>query len=145
MLNHRSEFMKTKALFLLALVFLTFSSQSMAKQSQKVAFLVRQTNHLKAAILTLEQMRKGKFPINYDSAVIVVCGGKGVNALKKESSMSRELFKSTPKNVEVKACGITLKKMNLKKEHLHSNVVIVENGLYEMIRLKTEGFISVDL
>lgn len=130
---------------ILGFLTLLISPLSMAKQEQKVAFLVRQPNHLKAAFLTLDQMNAGKFSLDYQKAVIVVCGPKGVSALKKNSAFEKNLAEMKSKNVKVKACGLSLNKMNLSREALSEGVEVVENGLYEMIRLKSEGFISVDL
>ncbi len=111
-----------------------------------MAFLIRRPNHLKAAFLTLDQMRSGHFPISYKEAVIVVCGKEGMGSLKKENKMfALDLASAKSKGVRVAACGLTLKKMGLSSRKLHPAVEVVENGLYEMIRLKSEGFISVDI
>lgn len=135
----------TKYLFLSIILMISFLTYALASTNPNVAFLVREPNHLKAALLTLEQMHSGKLIIQYTKASIVVCGPKGIEAIKKGSPFEDKLKAASTKNVEIKACGLTLKELNITVESLSKNVTVVENGLFEMIRLKHQGYLSVDL
>lgn len=133
--------------YLVLPLFLFFSLITFARSASdpNLAFLVREPNHLKAALMTLEQMKSGKLALKYAKAVIVVCGPKGIEAIKKGSPLEDKLKNSKSLNVEVKACGLTLKEQNISVDALSKYVSVVENGLFEMINLKHQGYLSVDL
>lgn len=133
-----------KILLVLAMAFGALAMGE-TRETKDIAFLIRQPEHLKAALLTLDQMRQGEFKLDYGAAVLVICGKNGVSSLKKGGTFEKKLPSFKEKQIKVKACGMTLSKIGLEKKDLVEGVEVVKNGLYEMIRLKTEGYVTVDL
>lgn len=125
--------------------FLIFSVDGYAKDTVNVVILVREPNHLEAAISTIREMKNGGAKLSANKAAIVVCGQKGIEALKRDSPLEKEIKIAGNNHIEIKACGLTLRKMKLKASNLLPSITIVENGLLEMIKLQHENYISVEL
>ncbi|MCO4755262.1 MAG: hypothetical protein KC478_12325 [Bacteriovoracaceae bacterium] len=140
-----------KIIYLLICVGLLITSFSFGKivgekdDQQNIALLVRKPNHLKVSLLTLYEMKKDQTGGGYKSASIIVCGKDGVESLKKGGVFSKDLLEIKDKEISVKACGVTMKKFDIRKNELDEKVEIVKNGLLEMIRLKRAGYLGIDL
>ncbi len=124
---------------------LIFSFNGHAKDTINVVILVREPNHLEAALETIKGMKKEGAELSANKAVIVVCGPKGIELLKRDSPLEEEIKIAVNNHIEIKACGLTLKKMKLNALNLLPSVIIVENGLLEILKLKHMNYISVDL
>lgn len=111
----------------------------------KVAFLVREPEQINVAMMTAKEMLSGRAEVKAAEASIVVCSGGGISAVKKGSNLSDALDQTVKAGTRVVACGLSLKKMGVEPKELHASVQVVPNGLVEMIRLKSQGYLSVDL
>lgn len=145
-----------KVLTALSLAILFFPSHSLSKTgtlaieqkkltAHNMAILVRTPQHLKVAVKTLsEGMQKTK-GLKTQDATVVVCGQKGVMALKKDSQWQDVINKATKSRISIKACGLSLQKAGLNQQELSPQVSVVPNGLWEMFRLQKSGYLSVTL
>ncbi len=113
--------------------------------SKNVAILVREERHLHVAIETLIQGQKEKSNPRVVKGTVVVCGKPGVAALSKESKIKEDLVKGLAAGIRIVACGLSLKEAAMPREDLFSGIEIIENGLWEMIRLQSEGYVSIEL
>lgn len=110
-----------------------------------VAILVQKERHMQVAIATLIQgQSKGSNP-HVRQGTIVVCGKEGVAALKKDSKSKEQIQNGKSAGLKIVACGLSLKEAGLKSEDLLGNIDVIENGLWEMIRLQSSGYISIEL
>lgn len=113
--------------------------------SKDVAILVREERHLKVAIETLIRGQDEKSKPRILKSTIVVCGKPGVAALSKESKIEADILKGRSAGIRIVACGFSLKEAALPRENLLDGIEVVENGLWEMIRLQSEGSLSIEL
>jgi putative oxidoreductase len=115
------------------------------KNAQNLAILVREPRHLEVALTTATEGMHGKDGLTLKRVSIVVCGKAGVMGLKKGSSSETLISEAADRGIHVIACGLSLKEAGMIAEDLSSRVSVVENGLWEMIRLQSEGAISIEL
>lgn len=110
-----------------------------------IAILVKQDRHLQVAIDTLILNKNGNQSPKLRHGTIVVCGKPGIAALTKNSNFKDDILRGQKEGLSILACGLSMKEANMTKEDLVSDIKIVENGLFEMIRLQAEGAISIEL
>lgn len=123
----------------------TSSEKPNKASSKQLAVLVREAKHLQIAVKTAQKGLKGADGLTLSSAKIVVCGKPGVESLKIGSSIEKTLQEAQQSGIEIAACGLSLKEAGLTQEQLVKTVQVVENGLWEMIRLQNQGAISIEL
>lgn len=119
--------------------------KAIAPGSKGLAILVREAKHLQIAILTGIDGLKGKDGIKLSSVSIVVCGKPGVESLKLGSSIKKLLDDAHTAGIRVVACNLSLKEAGIASSQLEKTVAIVENGLWEMVRLQSTGNYSLEL
>lgn len=112
---------------------------------KSLAILVREPKHIPVAILTAKQGLKGQDGLKISTAVIIVCGKPGVKALKLGSKSEKSLQEAQAAGIQITACGLSLKEAGLTAEQLIKTVKVVENGLWEIIKLQAQGSISIEL
>lgn len=112
---------------------------------KNVAILVREPRHIEVAIDTLLQSKSAKEQVSINRGSIVVCGKSGVTALVQGSKIQQKVASATANNIDIIACGLSLKENKISEGELISAVKVVENGLAEMIRLQSKGFISIEI
>lgn len=118
---------------------------SQKSDAKDVVILVQKEKHVQVAIETLIQgQSKGSHP-RVRRGTVLVCGKEGVGSLTDESKSKEQVQKADKAGLQVVACGLSLKEAGLSRESLLSGVSIVENGLWEMIRLQSSGYVSVEL
>lgn len=108
-----------------------------------VVFLVRDTQQLGVVLETSKQMLAGE-GFRVREARVIVCGG-AVSSLRRESELSPALEAAEAKGVEIGACGLSLQREGIEADALSPVVEIIPNGLIEVTRLQSLGFLSVVL
>lgn len=115
------------------------------EHERDLALLVSQASHLDVALKTSTEGLQGAGPVKMGSASIVVCGKETVAVLKKGSIEEEKINSAAKAGVKIIACGLSLTAAGIDPSELNSNIQIVPNGLWEMIRLQNLGALSVDL
>ncbi len=73
--------------------------------------------------------------------VALVAHGDGIDLLLKQTKLHHDrLKKLAARGVQLLACGITMKRMTITPEELHSFVHIVSSASVEIIKRQTEGW-----
>lgn len=146
--------MKSLNLFLvtLSIVSATFISvQAQSPVSEKTtamqtdnpnpnyALLVRNYNHLKAAIKTVDMLTKEGRTVEHFE--VVLCGKK-ITQINK----NRDLIKKAQKTgITVTACGMSMNKFSMTKSDLPDSVRVVKNGLIRIYDLQEQGYKTITL
>lgn len=110
-----------------------------ANEGQDYAMLIRNMNHLNAAIKTV-QMLEGDGQ-TADQFEVVVCG-KSVTKLSDHTDL---IDRAAGAGITLSACGMSLNKFSVEKEELPQEVNIVPNGLLRMFDLKEKGYNTLAL
>lgn len=131
-------------LMLITLVMGTFSPAVSASEAKDYALLISKPRHVKGVLKMLESMRKDKSRIQYKNARIVLYGD-AIHMAKKNSEISSLIAESKKYNVTVAVCNQALMRLKVPTTEILETVEVVENAYYEMLRLKTAGYISLDL
>lgn len=112
-------------------------------EPKSVVVLVQNPKPLEVVLRTCMQMLDGKgFPAV--RAEVVVCG-EGCRGLLKSAPQAEILSQAAERGVRVTVCGISLNKLQIDRQQLAAGVLVVDNGLVELFRLKSEGYMSVEL
>ncbi|HXZ50567.1 MAG TPA: DsrE family protein [Burkholderiales bacterium] len=72
--------------------------------------------------------------------VEIVAYGPGLNMLKADSKVAAGVNAALDRNVQVSACGVTMKKMNVTKDDLIGGVTVVPGGVIEIMKRQSEGW-----
>lgn len=72
--------------------------------------------------------------------VEIVAYGPGLNMLKADSKVAGGVNAAMDRNVEVVACGVTMKKMKVTKDDLIGGVTVVPGGVIEIMKRQSEGW-----
>lgn len=141
----------TNRLFLIPLLLLAFifSPQSSLKaetssEAKDYALLISNPRHVKGVLKMLESMRKDKARIQYKNARVVLYG-EAIHMAKKGSEIAVTIEEAKKHNVTVAVCNQALMRLKVPTTDILPTVEVVENAYYEMLRLKTLGYISLDL
>lgn len=92
----------------------------------------------------LESMRKDKTRLQYKNARVVLYGD-AIHSAKSGSEIASLIEEAKKHSVTVAVCNQALMRLKVPASVILPTVDIVENAYYEMLRLKTLGFISLDL
>lgn len=130
------------ALALLVAPVVRAAGQSPAPR-ERVAFLVQGSKPLKVVLQTARQMLEGKdFPAS--EVTVVVCG-EAAGAIAADGEQVGLARAAHEAGVRVAACGLTLKEKGIDPASLAAGVVVVPNGLIEVLRLQVLGYRTVEL
>jgi intracellular sulfur oxidation DsrE/DsrF family protein len=112
--------------------------------NRKYALLVRNTQHMRAALQTASQLRETG--TNYEAFEVVICG-KVVKELRdKENQSIPDMFKQAEGlNVRFSVCGMSLNKFNISPELLPEQFELVDNGLIRIFELQDNGYNTIEL
>ncbi len=79
---------------------------------------------------------------NPDAKLEVVVYGQGISlVVKDQSKQINEIQKlMAKKDISFKICAVTMKRYNITAEQLIPNVLIVPDGIYEIITKQREGW-----
>lgn len=103
------------------------------------ALLVRNFNHLKAAIKTVAMLtEEGRTVTHFE---VVLCGKKIT-----QINENRDLVKKAQRTgITVTACGMSMNKFSMKKADLPDGVRVVKNGLIHIFDLQEQGYKTITL
>lgn len=110
------------------------------KAGQDYAVLVRNMNHLKAALKTVEMMKEDN-AYAIDHFEIVICG-KEVTQLNDNAGL---IGHATKAGITLSACGMSLKKFSIGEDELPQGVGVVPNGLIRIFDLQEKGYKTITL
>lgn len=111
-----------------------------APEGKRYAMLIRNTNHLKAAVETVTMLRQ-RNSTSVEQFEVVICG-KAVARLQQH----RELIcRARAHDIRVSACGMSLHKFSVSPSALPAGVGVVPNGLIRMFELQEQGYRTISL
>ncbi len=108
-----------------------------------VVLLVREPQHLSAALKTAEEIRSDA-TVRAGRIEIIVCG-KASSSLQVGSNLEDALREAAGRGAVITACGMSLNQMNIDPATLLDIVQVVPNGLTRALQLQAEGYLSVEL
>ena len=140
--------MKNLFIFLTTVCFLTYGAtqgyaQNINQKKNNYLVLSKNIQQLKPILLTANELAKedGK---KYGEFYVVICG-KTVTKLTNNSDLDEILKKAKAQNVNIFACGLSLKKFNINPDQLPKNITVIDNGILYSFQLKKEGFITLSI
>lgn len=110
------------------------------QKSNNYALLVRNYNHLRAAIKTVEMMTEDD-PNAINKFEVVICG-KIITNINKHKSLINE---AKQKGITLTACGMSMNNFSMDKEQLPEGVSIEPNGLIRIFELQEKGYKTITL
>lgn len=152
-LTYKRIFMRvmTKNFYILPLLLMTFfiTTISLGKaesvtEAKDYALLISNPRHVKGVLKMLDSMRNDKTQLQYRKARVVLYGD-AIHMAKKGSEITSLIKESKEHNVTVAVCNQALTRLKVPTSDLLNTVEVVGNAYYEMLRLKTLGYISLDL
>src|SRR5690606_38504493 len=91
-----------------------------------------------------EKMHKEPQKVKFKKAKIVLYGD-AIFTMKKDSELAKKVTDLKKINVDMAVCASALKRLKVPESEILPNVEIVENAYYEIIRLKSQGYLTLDL
>lgn len=145
-----------KNIFRITLLVLTASAMSFNSNAQSkpcpeetggknnYALLVRNTQHISAALKTASQLKtSGK---DYDAFEIVVCGKEVTNLIDKDNGQVKEILTQAQLlNIRLSVCGMSLNKFGIATDQVPKQVEVVENGLIRIFELQENCYFTIEL
>lgn len=111
-----------------------------AEENKNYALLIRNFNHLKAAVKTIDMLKEDR-PNAVNKFEVVICGKKIVHINEHKSLIN----KSQEKGITLTACGMTMNKFSMDKKDLPKGVGVVPNGLIRIFKLQEDGYKTITL
>ncbi len=116
------------------------NSPNIEKESENYALLIRNFNHLKAAVATIETMTEDNTNA-VDNFEVVICG-KQLTDINEHKSLVK---KAQRKGLTLTACGMTMDNFSMAKEDLPDGVQVEPNGLIRIFELQEQGYKTITL
>ncbi|NGP87663.1 DsrE family protein [Fodinibius halophilus] len=110
------------------------------KKNNNYALLVRNYNHLKAAVKTVEMMTEDN-PNTVNKFEVIICGKKITDIQKHQPLIKR----AKQKGITLTACGMSMNKFSMDKEELPKGIGVVPNGLIRIFKLQDDGYKTITL
>lgn len=147
--------MKTLNLFLLTLFLFTatfiqthaqpssptdFQTTQLDTEGNDYALLIRNFNHLQAAIKTVDMMTEDD-PNAVNNFEVIICGKKLTDINDYKSLVK----KAQNKGLTLTACGMTMDNFSMDKEDLPDGVQVEANGLIRIFELQEQGYKTITL
>lgn len=108
-----------------------------------IAFLVKDERMLRSSVMSAVQMLEGKgYPVAKATVVVI---GPALNLLKKGSDTESQMKQAMKNGLEIDACEVAMKHMDIKPEQLIGGVKPVDNGFFEIFRLQKAGYQTLEL
>lgn len=116
------------------------SESIQSNENQSYAMLIRNMNHLNAAIKTVQMLEEDeqKSVANFE---VVICG-KEVKNLREHSDL---ICSAKEHNIKLSACGMSLKKFSVPQSALPAGIQVVPNGLIRLFELQELGYHTITL
>lgn len=109
------------------------------QKGQDYAMLIRNMNHLNAALKTVEMMEGDARAV--DHFEVVICG-KIVTELNDHTDL---IDRATGSGITLSVCGMSLNKFSVEKDELPQGIGVVPNGLIRMFDLQEKGYKTIAL
>lgn len=90
--------------------------------------------------LALNNANNVRAALGKDVKIEIVAYGPGLNMLKADSKVAAGLDGALDQNVELAACGNTMKHMKLSKADLVDGATVVPAGVTEIMKRQSEGW-----
>lgn len=111
--------------------------------STKIAFLVKDDRMLRSSVMSAVQMLEGKgYPA--EKAIVVVIG-PALKLLENGSDAESQIKQAMRNGLEIDACEVAMKHMDIKADQLIDGVKPVDNGFFELFRLQKAGYQTLEL
>lgn len=117
----------------------TLSAQITDQQTDSYALLVRNYNHLQAAVKTVDMLND--YDRNIENFEVVLCGKK-ITQINSNKDLINE---AQQKGITVTACGMSMNKFSMDKSALPDGVQVVPNGLIRIFDLQEKGYKTITL
>lgn len=104
------------------------------------AMLIRNMNHLNAALKTAGMLKKDGGN-GIDHFEVVICG-KSVTQLNDHAGLIDDAVQA---GITLTACGMSLNKFSVSEDELPQGVGVVPNGLIRIFHLQKKGYQTVTL
>lgn len=111
------------------------------KPDGKYALLVRNVQHLKAAISTGRAMKTNDPNLQIE---IVACG-ELVKSIAETSELKNLIHQSLEDEVKVLVCGLSIKQLKIDATKIPKTIPVTENGLIYIFGLQENGFKTITL
>lgn len=111
---------------------------------KKYALLVRNSEHMGAALKTASQMVESG--THYEAFEVVICGKEVMKLANKENKqLSGMLQQAQDLKVSFSVCGMSLNKFNISPEELPDQFEVVNNGLIRIFELQENCYYTLEL
>jgi len=111
--------------------------------STKIAFLVKDDRMLRSSVMSAVQMLEGKgYPAKKATVVVI---GPALKLLKKGSDAESQIKQAMQNGLEIDACEVAMKHMDITSDQLIDGVKPVDNGFFEIFRLQRAGYQTLEL
>lgn len=115
-------------------------SQIQPKEESGYAMLIRNMNHLNAALKTVGMLEEDGGD-SIDHFEVVICG-KSVTQLNDHAGLITDAVQA---GMTLTACGMSLNKFSVPVDELPEGVGVVPNGLIRIFDLQEKGYKTVTL
>ncbi|SOC79572.1 DsrE/DsrF-like family protein [Salinimicrobium sediminis] len=113
------------------------------QEQQNYVVLTKKVPQLKPILIAAESLARedghhfGKFEV-------IICG-QTVKELTNKEMMQEHINKAKEQNVELVACGFSLKKFGVDRRDISPELKVVDNGILYNLQLQKKGYISLSL
>ena len=137
---------------ILTLVFMSGNAQrTMSTQSEKVqdatvynyVVLTKKVDQLKPILMAAEALLKENKE-EFGSFEIIICG-KDIGEITNTEKMDGFIDKAKNLNVNIIACGFSLKKFEVDPDKISGDIKIIDNGILYNMELQKKGYLSLEL
>jgi uncharacterized protein len=111
--------------------------------STKIAFLVKDDRMLRSSVMSAVQMLEGKGYLANKATVVVI--GPALKLLEKGSDAESQMKQAMQKGLQIDACEVAMKHMDIKADQLIDGVKPVDSGFFEIFRLQKQGYQTLTL
>lgn len=135
-------------LFVLGLAFNTSAQTTSCPEerasNKKFALLVRNTEHMGAALKTATQMKESG--MSYDAFEVVICGKVVQELIDQENEQVPDMLKQAENlDISFSVCGMSLDKFSISSKQLPKKFKVVDNGLIRIFELQENCYYTIEL
>lgn len=140
----RKYYLTSLLLFIVQIVSVQITHAEATTAPHNYAILLSQPRHVKGVLMMLNSMKKDQKKLQYSKARVVLYG-EAIHTTRKNSEITKLIEQAKKEDVTIAVCNQAMKRLEVPTSDILPTVEIVENAYYEMLRLKTLGYISLDL
>jgi hypothetical protein len=116
-----------------------------ADEAPQTAYLVRSADMLPVVLMSARTSLSGEGNGFSATAADVVVVGPAVKALSKDGPHTDALASSLKAGVRIVACEIAMDKVGVASKDLVDGIDTAHNGFHEILRLESEGYVTLQL